>query len=258
MNDQQEDEETPNGFSQHHQQHHDHGGKSLYKDDVKNYIAKHDYEYVMVQRLRSKRRSSSKRPNSQSITCVPVISSNRSTDKDSGMGSPVEVDGSRLTTLAEKDQRFVKTTEEPQHKHEWDKKYLLQTYLHSMDDARDDGNEPSDEFRMEGYDELQLYWLQRVHGINKQIQRKEEQILRLHAKVRRHQVKYAFQTKSDVLVQIDRLDTELATQATDIHRIENQLFTANEELKEKLGVLESLGHEFESTLLDIQNWGTLV
>ncbi|KAH8297629.1 hypothetical protein KR054_004550, partial [Drosophila jambulina] len=97
-------------------------------------------------------------------------------------------------------------------------------------------------------DEIRLYWLEKIHAVNKDLQREEELLLSLHAKVRRHQVKRVYETKSEVLVQIDRLDTQLAAQVADIHRVERKLFTANEQLKAKLGVLESLGREFETTV----------
>lgn len=92
---------------------------------------------------------------------------------------------------------------------------------------------------------MQIYWLEKVYALNKQLQREEEQLLRLHAKVRKQQVRYAYHTKGEVLQQIDRLDTELSTQVADIYRVERQLLMANEQLKAKLGVLECLGREFE-------------
>lgn len=92
---------------------------------------------------------------------------------------------------------------------------------------------------------MQIYWLEKVYALNKLLQREEEQLLRLHAKVRKQQLRHAYHTKGEVLQQIDRLDTELAGQVTDIYRVERQLLTANEQLKAKLGVLECLGREFE-------------
>lgn len=58
-------------------------------------------------------------------------------------------------------------------------------------------------------------------------------------------MRLAYHTKDEVLQQIDRLDTSLANQVNDIYRIERQLLMANEQLKAKLGVLESLGNELE-------------
>lgn len=58
-------------------------------------------------------------------------------------------------------------------------------------------------------------------------------------------MRLAYHTKDEVLQQIDRLDTNLANQVNDIYRIERQLLMANEQLKAKLGVLESLGNELE-------------
>lgn len=92
---------------------------------------------------------------------------------------------------------------------------------------------------------MQIYWLEKVYALNKLLQREEEQLLRLHAKVRKQQLRHAYHTKGEVLQQIDQLDTELAEQVTDIYRVERQLLTANEQLKAKLGVLECLGKEFE-------------
>lgn len=97
-------------------------------------------------------------------------------------------------------------------------------------------------------DEMRLFWLEKIHAVNKQLQREEERLLSLHAKVRRHHVKRAYQSKSEVLQHIDRLDSELAAQVADILQVERKLFTANEQLKAKLGVLECLGREFETTV----------
>jgi len=97
-------------------------------------------------------------------------------------------------------------------------------------------------------DDIRLYWLEKIHEGNKELQCEEELLLSLHSKVRRHQVKRAYQTKSEVLLQIERLDTELATQVADIHHVERKLFTANEQLKAKLAVLECLSREFETTV----------
>ncbi|XP_030568432.1 uncharacterized protein LOC115768091 isoform X2 [Drosophila novamexicana] len=87
------------------------------------------------------------------------------------------------------------------------------------------------------------YWLEKVHVQNVLLQGEEEQLLRLHAKVRKHQMRCVYHTKEDVLRQIDRLDMNLANQVNDIYRVERQLLIANEQLKAKLSVLESLGHE---------------
>ncbi|XP_030385685.1 uncharacterized protein LOC115632600 [Scaptodrosophila lebanonensis] len=97
-------------------------------------------------------------------------------------------------------------------------------------------------------DDLQIYWLEKIYAVNKQLQRDEELLLRLHAKVRKHQLKRAYQTKSEVLQQIDKLDSELAAQVADIHGVERKLLTANEQLKAKLGVLEFLSREFVDNL----------
>ncbi|XP_034484284.1 uncharacterized protein LOC117789274 [Drosophila innubila] len=131
------------------------------------------------------------------------------------------------------------------------KNYLLDAYLKTIDKPVELGEEqrqrrtqfPTVESNLP--DEMQIYWLEKVYTLNKQLQREEEQLLRLHAKVRKQQVRYAYHTKGEVLQQIDRLDTELSVQVADIYRVERQLLMANEQLKAKLGVLECLGREFE-------------
>ncbi|XP_064539389.1 uncharacterized protein LOC135429116 isoform X2 [Drosophila montana] len=92
--------------------------------------------------------------------------------------------------------------------------------------------------------DMEIYWLEKVYALNVLLQGEEEQLLRLHAKVRKHQMRCVYQTKDEVLRQIDRLDMDLANQVNHIYRVERQLLIANEQLKAKLGVLESLGHEF--------------
>ncbi|XP_017127398.1 ras association domain-containing protein 10 [Drosophila elegans] len=181
----------------------------------------------------------------------------------------------QMSMLHEKDRQILKIEVEKHRvrERELGKNYLLETYLKDLDEPQENSPDP-EEFE-EGIvrlledgndgirtdedcktsndgdtvkDETRLYWLEKIHTVNKQLQREEELLLSLHAKVRRHQVKRAYQTKSEVLLQIDRLDTELAAQVEDIHRVERKLFTANEQLKAKLGVLECLGREFETTV----------
>ncbi|XP_017066398.1 ras association domain-containing protein 10 [Drosophila eugracilis] len=174
----------------------------------------------------------------------------------------------QMSMLHEKDRQILQIEEE-RHRgrvRELGKNYLLETYLKDLDEPQEsetslevfeDGvhrlHEEDRDFRtfIDGdtvKNEMRLYWLEKIHVVNKQLQREEELLLSLHAKVRRHQVKRAYQTKSEVLLQIDKLDTELAAQVADIHRVERKLFTANEQLKAKLAVLECLGREFETTI----------
>ncbi|XP_037932789.1 putative mediator of RNA polymerase II transcription subunit 12 [Teleopsis dalmanni] len=95
--------------------------------------------------------------------------------------------------------------------------------------------------------ELQILWLEKVYAINKQLQREEEILVKLHAKIRKHQVKRAYQTKNEVLQQIDKLDTEIALQCCDISKVEDNLMTTDEQLKQKLTILEKLNEEFDAT-----------
>ncbi|XP_022226687.2 ras association domain-containing protein 10 isoform X2 [Drosophila obscura] len=187
----------------------------------------------------------------------------------------------QMSMLHEKDRQILKIEEEKHRvrERELGKNYLLETYLKDLDEPQDnsptieevDEDEPpdaedvplcTDDYRadpawtpndVEVKDEIRVYWLEKIHAVNKQLQREEELLLSLHAKVRRQQVKRAYQTKSEVMLQIDRLDTELSTQVADIHRVERKLFTANEQLKAKLGVLECLGREFETTVTVADN-----
>ncbi|KAH8234935.1 hypothetical protein KR032_005867, partial [Drosophila birchii] len=182
----------------------------------------------------------------------------------------------QMSMLHDKDRQILKIEEEKHRvrERELGKNYLLETYLRDLEETQEDGhqvrhsseegppNRHGDAAAENGCrtscvdaddddavkDEIRLYWLEKIHAVNKELQREEELLLSLHAKVRRHQVKRVYETKSEVLVQIDKLDTQLAAQVADIHRVERKLFTANEQLKAKLGVLESLGREFETTV----------
>ncbi|XP_017010623.2 ras association domain-containing protein 10 [Drosophila takahashii] len=168
----------------------------------------------------------------------------------------------QMSMLHEKDRQILKIEEEKHRvrERELGKNYLLETYLKDLDEPQENGPPDLEDFEEDiqrlqeddkdfqtSNDEIRLHWLEKIHAVNKQLQREEELLLSLHAKVRRHQVKRAYQTKSEVLLQIDRLDSELSAQVADIHRVERKLFTANEQLKAKLGVLECLGREFETT-----------
>ncbi|KPU77594.1 uncharacterized protein Dana_GF24858, isoform B [Drosophila ananassae] len=178
----------------------------------------------------------------------------------------------QMSMLHEKD-RQIRKIEEEKHlvrEREMGKNYLLETYLRDLEDPEENGPQVQDleegvmrlhqdrnhEIAEESAckddgsvtDEMRLFWLEKIHAVNKQLQREEERLLSLHAKVRRHHVKRAYQSKSEVLQHIDRLDSELAAQVADILQVERKLFTANEQLKAKLGVLECLGREFETTV----------
>ncbi|XP_053957138.1 uncharacterized protein LOC128862503 [Anastrepha ludens] len=96
--------------------------------------------------------------------------------------------------------------------------------------------------------DVQLFWLEKIYALNKQLQREEEMLLKLHAKIRKHQVKRAYQTKREVLQQIEKLDAELTLQCCDIRAVENKLHASNEQLKQKLCVLERLSKEFLETI----------
>ncbi|ALC42963.1 CG13875 [Drosophila busckii] len=257
--------------------------------------------------VRSSSRASNQQQQQQQLFSMLSIS----TDKDSGMGSPVGSSRSErfrrrrlkqkslLTTTAnevkqpkeahsnsndrlmhiilaqdatinrqmyllnEKEQQILKI-EHAQHRvreQELGKNYLLDAYLNALPEAtpcQQDISLVKDKESSNSCDhpseELQICWLEKVYALNKQLQREEEQLLRLHGKVRKQQVRYAYQTKDDVLQQIDRLDSELTAQVADIFRVERQLLMANEQLKAKLGVLECLGLEFEApALLQLQN-----
>lgn len=183
------------------------------------------------------------------------------------------------TRRSEKEQQILQIEDEKHRvrERELGKNYLLDAYLKTMDKPNDAGEEPhrqripklaKGKHKKIMYltmlylilalllpaelcksshlpEDMQIHWLEKVYALNKLLQREEEQLLRLHAKVRKQQLRHAYHTKGEVLQQIDRLDTELADQVTDIYRVERQLLTANEQLKAKLGVLECLGREFE-------------
>ncbi|XP_067648130.1 serine-rich adhesin for platelets [Eurosta solidaginis] len=128
-----------------------------------------------------------------------------------------------------------------------------------MRGANNDANEPTktttDNRQPKGNEkeiEAQLFWLEKIYALNKQLQREEETLLKLHAKVRKHQVKRAYQTKREVLQQIEKLDAELTLQCCDIRAVENKLHTSNEQLKQKLSVLERLSQEFIETMSDAE------
>lgn len=89
-----------------------------------------------------------------------------------------------------------------------------------------------------------LHWLEKVYALNRKIQQEEEIMLKLHAKIRKHQVRKAYQTKDEVLQQIDALDLTLAMQGADLKKVENTLAASNEQLKEKLCILEKLSQDF--------------
>ncbi|XP_017955471.1 ras association domain-containing protein 10 isoform X1 [Drosophila navojoa] len=184
----------------------------------------------------------------------------------------------QIYLLNQKEQQILKIEDEKHRARaqKLGKNYLIDTYLNALGKAPDkeldrpdledqwecvttshklnsphpacihevDANQPAEIVSNISLD-ANIYWLEKVYTLNVRLQREEEELLRLHAKVRKHQMRLAYHTKDEVLQQIDRLDTNLANQVNDIYRIERQLLVANEQLKAKLGVLESLGNELE-------------
>ncbi|KRF77603.1 uncharacterized protein [Drosophila virilis] len=162
----------------------------------------------------------------------------------------------QIYLLNQKEQQILKIEYENHQKRELElgKNYMLDVYLNSAD------NIPNKRLNAHDFDDQRQKVLDsnvdkpqpaqcssgEVNGLDwpSSKEGQEEQLLCLHAKVRKHQMRCVYHTKQDVLRQIDRLDMDLANQVNDIYRVERQLLIANEQLKAKLGVLESLEHEF--------------
>lgn len=92
--------------------------------------------------------------------------------------------------------------------------------------------------------EMQIYWLEKVYTLNKQLQKEEELAAKLHAKIRKHQLKKANQTQKEVQLEMDKLDHSLALQCGSIRRVEANLMETNEQLQKKLQLLERLSLEY--------------
>ncbi|KAM7355267.1 uncharacterized protein ACRADG_001399 isoform 1-T7 [Cochliomyia hominivorax] len=92
--------------------------------------------------------------------------------------------------------------------------------------------------------EMQILWLEKIYTLNKQLQKEEELAAKLHAKVRKHQLRKAQQTQHEVQMEIDKLDNNLALQCGDIRKIEANLMQTNEQLQKKLMILERLSIEY--------------
>ncbi|XP_065361880.1 uncharacterized protein LOC135955457 [Calliphora vicina] len=92
--------------------------------------------------------------------------------------------------------------------------------------------------------EMQILWLEKIYTLNKQLQKEEELAAKLHAKVRKHQLRMAQQTQHEAQMEIDKLDNNLALQCGDIRKVEANLMQTNEQLQKKLLILERLSMEY--------------
>uniref|UniRef100_A0A1B0B6M0 Ras-associating domain-containing protein n=1 Tax=Glossina palpalis gambiensis TaxID=67801 RepID=A0A1B0B6M0_9MUSC len=101
------------------------------------------------------------------------------------------------------------------------------------------GNESADEET-----EMQIFWLEKIYTLNKQLQKEEELSAKLHAKIRKYQLKRAYQTQKEVQLEIEKLDNNLALQCSDIRKVEANLMETNEVLQKKLSLLERLSQEY--------------
>lgn len=92
----------------------------------------------------------------------------------------------------------------------------------------------------------QIEMLEKVVTINKHIQREEELLVRLNAKIRRYQSDNPAMTEEEVMVALERVNGDIATVNVEMEKMEHELDMSNEMLVAKADIVKQLSRELEA------------
>lgn len=92
----------------------------------------------------------------------------------------------------------------------------------------------------------QIEMLEKVVTINKHIQREEELLVRLNAKIRRYQSDNPAMTEEEVYSALDRVNGDIATVNNEMEKMEHELDMSNEMLVVKTDIVKQLSQELEA------------
>lgn len=100
-----------------------------------------------------------------------------------------------------------------------------------------------------------IEWLEKVFAINKHLQREEELVVRLTAKVRKYESDDRTLTQSQIKDTITRLDSSIGASSYEIEKLQRELEISGEMMELKRNVIVRLSDELER--LDIVSKNTI-
>lgn len=92
----------------------------------------------------------------------------------------------------------------------------------------------------------QIELLEKVVAINKHIQREEELLVRLNAKIRKCESDNPALTEDEIMVALDRVNGDIATANVEMEKMEHELDASNDMLSVKTDIVNQLSRELEA------------
>lgn len=92
----------------------------------------------------------------------------------------------------------------------------------------------------------QIELLEKVVAINKHIQREEELLVRLNAKIRKYESDNPALTEEEIMVALDRVNGDIATANVEMEKMENELDASNQMLTVKADIVSQLSRELDA------------
>lgn len=92
----------------------------------------------------------------------------------------------------------------------------------------------------------QIELLEKVVAINKHIQREEELLVRLNAKIRKHESDNPALTEDEIMVALDRVNGDIVSANVEMERMEHELDASNDLLSAKANIVDQLSRELEA------------
>ncbi len=135
--------------------------------------------------------------------------------------------------------------------HECSKEFLSMTHTTTLaenDDDDDDGGFNAD--NISG----QIEVLEKIVSINKRLQREEELLVRLSAKIRKYESDDPNLTETQIKAAIERVNSTIDKGFIEIQRMEHEFNVSDEMLEVKSDVINRLSEELQK--LDLENVGT--
>lgn len=118
--------------------------------------------------------------------------------------------------------------------------------------AMDDGNSDNARKSLNVNEHLagQIELLEKVIAINKHIQREEELLVRLNAKLRKHEVDDPNLTEAEMKQALDQINSNIESNSSELLKTEQELNASNHMLMTKSQIAEQLSRELESLEID--------
>lgn len=111
------------------------------------------------------------------------------------------------------------------------------------DDVAATVSQPTTEHMSEDNVAGQIELLEKVVAINKHIQREEELLVRLNAKIRKYEADNPALTETEIIAALDRVNDDIASTNSEMVKMGHELDTSNEMLVVKADIVDQLSRE---------------